>query len=99
MEEGIVIRVEEAVQDIEGIKEIRSTASEGAANISLEIDPGYNIRDILIDIKNRVDAIDTFPEDARQPIVRAPTIRRTALFVVISAETDEHALRAIARHA
>ena len=44
VEQGISIRVEEAVQDLEGIDRITSTSSEGASSVRIEVDSGYDPR-------------------------------------------------------
>ena len=51
VEESVVVKIEEAIQDLQGIKEINSTASEGAGSVSIEVDKGYDSRDLLDDIK------------------------------------------------
>ena len=61
VEEGVCVRVEEAIQDLEGIEKITSSASEGVGNITIEVKPGYETRRLLDDVKSRVDAISTFP--------------------------------------
>ena len=44
VEESVVIRIEEAIQDLEGIKKIDSLASEGSGTVSAEGEKGYNAR-------------------------------------------------------
>ncbi len=66
VEEGVCIKIEEAVQDLEGIKKITSTANEGSGSVTVEVDTGYNVSDLLDDVKTRVDAIDTFPDRGRE---------------------------------
>ena len=75
VEEGVCVRIEEAVQDIEGIDKITSTASEGSGMVNIEIEVGYDTRDLLDDIKTRIDAIDTFPEEAEKPVIQQLTNR------------------------
>ena len=68
VEEGVVIRIEEAIQDIEGIKEIVSSSSEGVGSVMIEVDSGYDPRELLDDIKNRIDAIsyeETLPNGVK----------------------------------
>ena len=52
-EEAIVIRIEEAIQDLEGIEKIVSTASEGSGSVLVEAQSGYSPRVLLNEIKNR----------------------------------------------
>lgn len=60
VEEGVVIRVEEQIQDLEGIEEIRSTAGENLATVLIEAERGADVQRLLNDVKARIDAIDTF---------------------------------------
>ena len=88
VEEAICVRLEEAVQGIEGIKRITSTASEGRGSMALEIQSGYDVRELLEDVKTKVDAIDTFPEQVDKPIIREMMRRFQAINVSIAGETD-----------
>ena len=67
VEEGVVIKVEEAIQDVKGIKRIRSTAREGLGQIIAEVNIDYDINVALNEIKVQVDAISTFPELTESP--------------------------------
>ena len=69
MELGVAIRIEEAVQDLEGIDRIMSRSVEGSARVSIEVDSSYEPRELLNDIKNRVDSINTFPAESEKPVV------------------------------
>ena len=51
VEEGVIQRVEEAVFDLEGIKELRSEAREGSARISVEVEKDVEPRTLLDDVK------------------------------------------------
>ncbi|WP_428982785.1 efflux RND transporter permease subunit [Paraglaciecola aquimarina] len=66
---GVAILIEEAVQDLEGIEQVTSVSSEGSANVTIEVDSDYDAKELLADIKSRVDAINTFPADAENPVV------------------------------
>lgn len=94
-EQGIAILVEEAVQDLEGIKEITSRSSEGTASIGLEIDNGYDPREMLADIKSRVDSINNLPVDAEKPVVSLATWRREVITVAIAGHYPEREIRGL----
>lgn len=96
VEQGITIRVEEAVQDLEGIKEIRSRSSEGSASVTIEVDSGYDPREMLADIKSRVDAINTFPADAEKPVVSLAQRKRDVINVTVSGSYSEKETREFA---
>jgi multidrug efflux pump subunit AcrB len=96
VEQGIAIRVEEAVQDLEGIKQITSRSSEGSASVTIEVDSGYDAKQMLADIKSRVDSINTFPADAEKPVVSLAQRKHSVIAVTVSGgysekETKEYA--------
>ena len=64
VERGIVLRVEEAVRDIPGIKEIRSEAREGSAIVTVQMNPGSDMTKAVNLAKVRVDGIASFPAQA-----------------------------------
>lgn len=81
---GVAILIEEAVQDLEGIEKITSVSSEGSASVSIEVDSDYDAREMLADIKSRVDAINTFPADAENPVVSLAQRKREVIAVSIA---------------
>ncbi|MEO0651667.1 MAG: efflux RND transporter permease subunit, partial [Planctomycetota bacterium] len=93
VEESICVRIEEAIWDVEGIDEITSKASEGAGTVTIEVRTDANVRDVLDDVKVRVDAIDTFPEEAEEPVVSELVPKRPVIDVALSGDVDERALR------
>ena len=62
VEEGVVIKIEEAIQDTKGILKIKSSASEGIGSVRAEIEIDADINEVLNEIKAKVDAISTFPD-------------------------------------
>ncbi|NMR27751.1 efflux RND transporter permease subunit [Pseudoalteromonas sp. NEC-BIFX-2020_015] len=93
VEQGVTIRIEESVQDLEGIKQISSRSSEGSASVSIEVDSGYDPRELLADIKSRVDAINTFPADAEKPVVALAQRKREVIAVTVSSDYGEKETR------
>jgi len=93
VEEGVVIRAEEAIFDLEGIKELRSTATEGSATITVELEKGFDARELLDDVKNRIDAISTFPGEVERPTYSLAKHRREVISVVVAGHLDERELR------
>ncbi len=69
VEEGVVIKIEEAIQDVEGIKRLRSTAREGRGTVTAEIELDADFNAVMSEIKTKVDAISTFPALAEKPVI------------------------------
>ena len=96
VEDAVSVRIEEAIQGLDGIKQITSTASEGSGSVVVELELGADARKVVDDIKGRVDAIDTFPAETEKPIVREMTARNQVVDIAISGQTDEFTLKTIA---
>jgi multidrug efflux pump subunit AcrB len=96
VEEGVCVRIEEEIQDLDDVKRITSIASEGVGIVSVELELGADVREVLDDVKARVDAIDTFPEETEKPIIRELTNRRQVIDVAIYGDADERSLRLLA---
>ena len=75
IEEGITTRIEESLNGIEGIENITSTSSENISNVTVEIYEGFNIDEILQNVKNSVDAIYSFPQGAEKPNIQKQNSR------------------------
>lgn len=93
VEEAVCVRVEEALQGLEGIERIRSTANEGMGTVRVEIESGYDGRALLDEVKARVDAIDTFPEETEQPVIEEARVRSQVINVSVSGDADELTLK------
>lgn len=89
VEKSISIRIEEAIQDLEGIKQIASRSQEGSSAVNIEVESGYDPREMLADIKSRVDEINTFPVDAEKPVVSLATRKREVIAVTIASIYSE----------
>ena len=96
IEERICIRIEEAIHDLEGIKSITSEAVAGRGGVMVEVAKGFAIEQMQSDIKARVDALDTLPENAEEPQIKEAPWSEEVIELVVSADTDEAALRALA---
>ena len=83
VEDGITLRIEEAIADIEGIEEIQSRSSEGTSTVVAEVTESYDGREVLDDIKVRVDALNTLPVDAENPIVSINVRNSPVIFVAV----------------
>jgi multidrug efflux pump subunit AcrB len=94
-EEGVCIRIEEEIEGIDGIDKIRSSALEGACAVIVELLSGADESKVLDDVKARVDAIDTFPDETEKPVISQVTLQRPVADVAISGAVDERALKAL----
>ena len=95
VEEGVVIKVEEAIQDLDGIVEIKSVAREGRGTVTAEVATSADIILVLSEIKTRVDAIQTFPGLAEKPIIYKQEVPIHVVFVSVYGDLDDFARKRI----
>ena len=97
VEEGVVIKIEEAIQDLDGIVEINSVASEGSGSVTAEVSTNADMIQVLSEIKTRVDAIQTFPGLAEKPVIFKQEVPIHVVFVSVYGDLDDFARKTIAQ--
>ncbi len=95
IEQGILLAIEDQTSGVEAVKEVRSQALEGVGTVTLELTTGADLGKALQDIKNEVDRIVTFPEEAEEPVVSLASRQRQVLSVLLHGEMPERSLRAL----
>ncbi len=98
VEEGLILAVEEALQGLDGVKEMRSRASEGSASITVEALEGMDINRLWQEIRSEIDRIDTFPVEAEEPKIAIDSRRHEVLDIALHGSEDELTLRETAEY-
>lgn len=90
MEEGVTIKVEEAIKGIQGIDEIYSNSSENIASINIVCYKDADLDEVLRDVENAVNSISSFPAAAEKPsIVKQRSFMNSrASFLSLSGDVD-----------
>ncbi|WP_018970679.1 efflux RND transporter permease subunit [Rubritalea marina] len=96
VEDGVILPIEDAVADVDGIKRYSASASEGMGQVFVEVETGYDVRDVMSDVKGRVDGISIFPEQIERPVVEELILATQVMSVAVSANTDEKSLKQMA---
>lgn len=97
VEQGVVIRIEDAIDDVEGIKNVRSTSREGLASISIEVETSYPVQEVMDEVKMRVDGIASFPAQIEPPNIYRTRQQRQIIWVSVYGDIDEHARKQLAK--
>lgn len=96
VEEQIVIRVEEAIVDLDNIEHILGTASEGMARIVIQANNKVDPSTFVSEIKRRVDGISSFPRNIERPLVRTMTARNEIIRLALHGDLSERRLKRLA---
>ena len=97
VEEGVVIKIEEAIQDVQGIVEITSRAVEGTGTVIAEVATGEDLDLVLNEIKTRVDAISTFPALTERPIIAKQEIELPVILISLYGDLDDFARKVMSQ--
>ncbi|MEN8264721.1 MAG: efflux RND transporter permease subunit [Nitrospirota bacterium] len=93
VEDGIILKIEENLSSLTGIKEVKSLAGEGAGIVTVEVLQGEDTDLLLQDVKAEIDRITTFPEEAEKPVISKLEARREVISAVIYGDASERSLR------
>ncbi len=88
MEEGVTLKVEEAIKSIVGIDEIHSKSSENSASITVTTLTNYDIDEVYTEIKNTIDGINSFPVSAEKPRIFKQKPQTTAMWMALKGDVD-----------
>src|SRR6056297_907888 len=89
MDEGVTTLIENAIRGIPGIKEFTSSSRENFSQVTITAEFGYDIDELLIDVKNSVDGISNFPVDAEKPIVSKRRSMAPAMFLSLVSSAED----------
>jgi multidrug efflux pump subunit AcrB len=96
VEEGVCLRVEESVAAVEGVKQITSSAGEGAGLSIIEVDEYADTTEVLDDVKAQIGTIITFPKETEKPVISELKSRPKVISIVVCGDVLEKTLRELA---
>ena len=96
VETGVILRVEEAIETTEGIREITSKAFEGMGTVTVEVEEGVELADMMDKLKLAVDGISTFPRETERPIIVENRPQMQVVNVQLAGDLDEATMKELA---
>jgi len=97
IEEGIVAKIEENLKGVTGVERVTSVSQENSGFVTVEVLKGYDADAVLQDVKNAVDAINSFPVGMELPVVFKVENIGLAVSFALSGKVDLKTLKATAR--
>ena len=98
IEEGIVLQIEDNLKGLKGVDRVTSTSRENSGTITVEIEKGESIDFMLLEVKNAVDRVPTFPTGMEPLIVaKNENVRETISFAVSGTDIPLATLKQIGR--
>ena len=97
VEQSVILKIEESLEDIEGIKRITATAREGLGIVTIELQSGYALSEKLDEVKMQIDSITTFPEQTEKPIVSKQEFKGQVMWLSVSGSMERRARQVMAQ--
>ncbi|HEA20222.1 MAG TPA: efflux RND transporter permease subunit [Pricia antarctica] len=98
VEEGIVLKIEDNLKGLEGVDRVTSTSRENSGSINVEIEKGRDIDFMMLEVKNAVDRVPTFPTGMEPLIVsKLEAVRETISFAISGENIPLATLKQIGR--
>ncbi|UXD87232.1 efflux RND transporter permease subunit [Thalassolituus hydrocarboniclasticus] len=93
MEQGVILPIENELAGIDGLKEVVSTATQGSAQISAELENGVDRQQAYQDIQQAVNRISTFPAQMERPLVRIASRSIDVIELALFGPLDQFGLK------
>ena len=81
VEEGITIKVEEALDTVQGLKRMITYSNRGFSNGWFEVELDYDPQVVLDEVKSAIDAIPSFPEGMERIKVVREKFRQEVMYL------------------
>lgn len=97
VEQGIIIKIEQAIDDIVGIKRVTAVANQGTGVVTVELDNDADLDKVLDKVKQRVDSITTFPAQMEPPLIQRAEFMSNVMFLSLYGELSDRQLKRYAQ--
>ena len=99
VEQAVLIPIEASLEGLEGILSVNSYGRRGYGYLWIDVDPDVEIRELLEEVKSRVDGITTFPGETEKPRIYIPDTSHwhEVLSVAVTGNLEEYELRRVAQ--
>ncbi|WP_299002421.1 efflux RND transporter permease subunit [uncultured Shewanella sp.] len=95
-EEGIAIKIENALESVPGIKHITSVSNASGSTVKIEKETDYPLETLFTNVKTKVDSINNLPTDAQKPVIEKATREDHAIWVQLYGDADRITLQKLA---
>jgi len=97
IEEGITLKIEDAIKGITGVDRTTSTSSENFGSISVELEDGADANVILQDVQSAVNSISSFPAGLDKLNIYKQEPREFVISIAVNGELSLRELKAYGR--
>ncbi|MCZ4339540.1 efflux RND transporter permease subunit [Shewanella colwelliana] len=93
VEEGITIKVEEALERVQGLKRVITYSNRNSASGYFRIEDSYDPQVVLDEIKSEIDSISSFPDGMERPRVERIKLRQEVFYISLYGDVGPKQLK------
>jgi len=97
VEQGVIMLIEDAIEDVDGVEEMTSQSREGGGSVTLEVEPDYDVQVVMDEVKMLVDAIPNFPQQIEKPNIYRVRPQRQVIWMSVYGDLDERSRKELAK--
>ncbi|MEH6465033.1 MAG: efflux RND transporter permease subunit [Shewanella psychromarinicola] len=88
VEESLCLRMEDAVDGLGNVEEVKCDAQEGVASMTIKLDGKADIGRAIVDVQTQINGIKNFPSQIEPPIVKELDWAEPVVDIAISADAS-----------
>ena len=96
VEQSIVLKVEEALREVEGLESVVSRSFNSHALVRVEVNANYDVNDVQAEVRSAIDSIISFPQDVERPVIGRVPILRHVNTIELYGDLDSIAMQELA---
>ena len=97
VEEGITIKIEEALKSVQGLKRVITYSNRGYSNGWFEVELDYDPQVVLEEVKSAIDSIPSFPDGMERIKVEREKYRQEVMYISLYGDLTNLELKELGR--
>jgi len=97
VEEGITIKIEEALETVQGLKRVITYSNRGYSNGWFEVELDYDPQVVLEEVKSAIDSIPSFPDGMERIKVEREKFRQEVMYISLFGDLTNVELKELGR--
>ena len=93
IEQSLVFKVEDAIVDVDEVKRVRTSISEGSASVMIEFDDGTDVDKAIDDVERTLERLENLPADAERLQVIEVVPNMPVININLWGDVDEEVLK------
>ncbi|MCG7529909.1 efflux RND transporter permease subunit [Psychrobium sp. MM17-31] len=97
VEEGITVKVEEALESVEGLKRVITYSNRNSSSAWIEVDSDFDMQEVLDEVKVQIDSISSFPDGIERPVVTREKFRQEVMYISLYGDLSPKQLKELGK--